>query len=358
MKYSVLIILFFIFSQAYSQITITSDDLLDVGDSVTLAVVDTVSPGFTAGPAGANQHWDFSALEMDTTNQLNFVDPALTPYASSFPTSNIAVEGMVEGLADGTLDGGWAYTTKNSFVFQIDGVAGSYDIFEDVVAPFNPPEIMFSFPVNYLDSLTQTSTIDVTIESPEPPADSLRLKVVTSVETKVDAWGELTTPIWTGNVLRFRDVRTTIDSVWVKMLFFWVYLESSTNVSITYKYMANDVGYPVLQFSADTSETEFSAINYMLDAGVGLPDVLLGQQPELDVYPNPADHFVNIRYSISGIRNSILIYDVFGRLMNEIQTPQGQNQLRIDVSDYHPGLYQVILKNGKKILGQNKIIVK
>jgi len=355
--FSLYLLLFLFVYSASAQITITSDDLIDVGDSVTLAVADTTPAGFNPGPPGANLHWDFSNIIMDTTSKLKFLDPAGTPYGASFPSSNIAVM----GLADFLIEGAWAYATKNAFVFQVDGLAGSYDIFEDIVVPLDPPEIMFSFPINYLDSYSQSSTADIAIESPEPPADSVRLKVVTSVETTVDAWGELTTPEWTGQVLRIRDVRTTIDSVWVKLLFFWVYLESSTNVGITYKYMANDLGYPVMQFMADSSDTQYSGVNYLKDVGVGISDVDREEGfNDLVVYPNPAtsEAHINIRYSIPDTRYSLLIYDLLGGMQDEILAPQGKNQISIDVSAFNAGVYVAVLKNEKEIIGRTKFVVK
>jgi len=335
-----------------AQIVISSGDLMDVGDSVTLAAADTIPPGFNPGPPGANLHWDFSSVVMDTSSQLKFVDPALTPYAANFPESNIAVE----GLADNLIEGAWAYTTKNSFVFQIDGLAGSYDIFEDVIAHLDPPEIMFSFPINYLDSLQTTSTVDITIQSPEPPADSVRLKVVTSVDLKVDAWGELTTPSWTGDVLRMRDVRTTVDSVWAKLLFFWVFLESNTTVSITYKYMGNNLGYPAFQFFADSSDTQFSGISYLLDAGVGVADHFEAEQL-LSVYPNPATDEITIdmRDLRLDTRYAIFIYDMFGKKMEDISTQQELTKL--DVSDYPAGVYVAIIRDQDGISSKAKFIV-
>ncbi len=351
MKYFIPFILsVLILSQASGQITITSVDLMDVGDSANLAAVPEVPPGFEPGAPGPNQHWDFSALLMDTNHYLYFVDPATTPYAASFPTSNIAVEGMV--------DSAWAYTTKNSFVFQIDGLAGSYDIFEDVVAPFEPPEILFSFPVNYLDSLEQTSIIDLTIPSPEPPADSVRLKVVTTVNSKIDAWGELTTPVWVGDVLRYRDLRITIDSSWVKLIGFWIYLESNTTIAINYTYMANDVGYPVLQFDSDTAGSEYSSINYLLDTGVGEPDLYLSDGIIFSIYPNPASTAIYCIMQSADVEGLMSIYDMMGREMDVIQISKGSNQYRVDVSGYPSGLYHLMIKNGNSILGQKKFIVR
>lgn len=356
-KMKKIFLIFFALSSisANAQISITVDDLLDVGDSVMLAAVDSVPAGFSPGMGGANMHWDFSDLIMDTINTLEFLDPATTPYGSSFPASNIALQGLVEDLGAE----GWAYATRNMFVFQIDGFAGTYDIFEDVVAPFNPPEVMFDFPLNYLDSMDQTSVVDIRIESPEPPADSIRLKVVTSVRTEVDAWGELITPTWTGQVLRIRDVRTTIDTVWVKFLFFWAYLESSVSVSHTYKYMANDMGYAVLQFNSDSSDTEYSGINYLVPEDVGTRDNK-NELSRLRIFPNPATDELNIGITDTDISShySLLLYDMYGRMIKTLQIASATENFRMDVSGLKAGVYQLILRKNGEISGAQKVVVR
>lgn len=335
-----------------AQITITVDDLIDVGDSVNLAVVDSVPPGFGPGPAGPNNHWDFSNLVMDTTSVLKFIDPADTPYGNEFPSSNVAVEGIVEDLG---LEG-YAYGTRNDDLFQIDGGGGSYDIFEDIVVPFDPPEVMFDFPINYLDSSSQTTVIQIEIESPEPGADSVRVKVTTTVESKIDAWGEISTPVWTGQVLRFRDVRTTIDSAWIKVLFFWIFLDANEDISVMYKYMGNDIGYPVLTFNADTSETSFSSINYHLDAGVGAAELPMLAQTSFTVFPNPVNDVLYCQFE-EAFEGEVLVYDLTGRLQYQQQVTSNQQQIKIDVSDFTPGMYQVVARGQGQTVSAKKIVV-
>jgi len=335
-----------------AQITITSTDLLDVGDTIQLASVDSLPAGFTPGPAGPDMHWDFSNLMSDTAMVFSFVDPANTPYGASFPASNIAMEGMMTGY---DIEG-WAYGTKNLSVFQVDGGGGSYDMFEDIIVPFNPPEVMFDFPINYLDSLDQTTTIDIRLDSPEPAVDSIRVKVVSFVESRIDAWGELMTPEWTGEVLRFRDVRTNIDSAWVKLVFFWVFLESNTNTTITYKYMANDLGYPVLQFNANADETEYSGLTYMLVQDVGTEELSSADEISFQVYPNPAHDVVWFKL-LDSSEGELIIYDLSGRQMHQQTVIGNQQQIKLDVSDYPQGMYQVVLK-GDGIISTKKMIIR
>ncbi len=349
-----LIIALFCIVNSNAQITILSNDLMDVGDSAILASVPIVPAGFNPGPVGPDQHWDFSGLVMDTVSQINFVDPATTPHGASFPGSNIAVEGMVEGLG---LEG-WAYGTKNTSLFQIDGAAGSYSIFENLVVPFNPPEVMFDFPVNYLDSLAQTTTIDLTIDSPEPTVDSLRIKIVTSLDSRVDAWGELITPAWSGEVLRFRDVRVTIDSAWAKLIFFWIFIETNTNTSITYKYMANDMGYPVMQFNADAGDTTFSMVDYLFDEGVGESELEPDKELVFDIYPNPASTHVYCRLQHAEVNGEINIYDMHGRQLYSKPVTSDQQLLEIDVSDYSAGLYQLVLQVDGRGVSSKKFVVR
>jgi hypothetical protein len=196
---------------------------------------------------------------------------------------------------------------------------------------------MFSFPINYLDSLEQTSTIQIVIPSPDPPADSIRVKVVITVNSKVDGWGELTTPVWTGDVLRFRDTRVTIDSIWVKLIGFWIYLESSTDISIIYKYMANDLGYPAMQFNSDTSGTEYSAINYLLNAGVGLSGSRVNKELECQIYPNPAGQVLNVRWNDRQSGNFSII-DMFGRQVLQ-RNFSNSNEIKLLTTDLSKGLY-------------------
>ena len=83
----------------------------------------------------------------------------------------------------------------------------------------------------------------------------------------------------------------------------------------------------------------------------------VAEEDLMEVYPNPASYIVNIRYPISDIRNTILIYDTFGRLMDAIIVPSGQDGSQIDVSGYPNGIYVAVLRNDEKVLGRKKFVV-
>jgi hypothetical protein len=83
------------------------------------------------------------------------------------------------------------------------------------------------------------------------------------------------------------------------------------------------------------------------------------------LYPNPANSALNCRLQIASpaygwadCKSLLLIYDMIGRKMEELQIPKGQELVRIDVSSYPAGIYIAVLKNEKRMLGRRKFVVK
>ena len=57
------VILTFITIHAFSQITVTDNDIIDIGDNIYEAIDDVSGSAIQIGPGGANQTWDFSFLQ-------------------------------------------------------------------------------------------------------------------------------------------------------------------------------------------------------------------------------------------------------------------------------------------------------
>src|SRR6476620_10072410 len=68
--------------------TITQSDLPTAGD-YWITGNDSSYTG-SVGSAGTGQTWNFSALNATEYDTIGFADPASTPYASFFPSSNLA----------------------------------------------------------------------------------------------------------------------------------------------------------------------------------------------------------------------------------------------------------------------------
>lgn len=93
---------------------------------------------------------------------------------------------------------------------------------------------------------------------------------------------------------------------------------------------------------------------------VGMPEPIKPDSEEPDqllIYPNPASDQIHVPCSMFHVPCSILIYDMYGRKMDEVLVPAGQQEMTIDVSSYSKGIYIVVLKSQEGIVGRRKFVV-
>ena len=85
----------------------------------------------------------------------------------------------------------------------------------------------------------------------------------------------------------------------------------------------------------------------------------MGEEKEelFNLYPNPASDKIHCSFQIAHSTFEILIYDMYGRKMDEVLVPAGQQEMTIDVSSYSKGIYIAVLKSQKGILGRRKFVV-
>lgn len=75
----------------------------------------------------------------------------------------------------------------------------------------------------------------------------------------------------------------------------------------------------------------------------------------LPAYPNPAFNTVTIPYTLQGVAlSSLQIFDITGKLVEEVRVNSGSNKITINVSNYPQGIYIYRLKGGtsKKFIVQ------
>lgn len=114
------------FSHIKSQITLSSADFGNIGDTFLIAV-DTMPSGIAAGGSG-QQYWDFTALQTSKAETDVFVFPSLTPAATNFQNSSIAINHN-----NGT---SYSYHTLSSSSYTYDGYYGNFEKFE-ISAKYN-----------------------------------------------------------------------------------------------------------------------------------------------------------------------------------------------------------------------------
>jgi hypothetical protein len=148
-----------------------------------------------------------------------------------------------------------------------------------------------------------------------------------------------------------------------------VYFSDSSENAVTYSWdfdgdgsednsNAGDVSYiysEIGQFAATLTvsnqcdEDTYSTIIYVLD-------IESNQIFEIELYPNPVSEVLNIILPDNLNDNTIQLFSIEGKLIYGTRNINENNYL-IDVSDYSPGLYTLVLVSGNYKL-ENKIIIK
>lgn len=255
MKLSSTLLLLFFSTFAFAQITITANNVPATGDQLDFAI-DTVPLGFTPSPAGPDQMWDFTALSEDFNYTESIIDPAGTPGAADFPN------------ATGVIDQGGGFfnylETKDDGLYVL-GIFGDFLGFGTPISvPLNPPQKNFALPSTYQTNYTDNYKAVVTIESPLPQADSIRVINDANAVSEIDAYGVLETPLGYYNVLRQKVTTTTEFSVAFQIFGIWFEQESNTTTETTYTFFNKEVKGRLLSYTVDSvgmaGEITFSTI--------------------------------------------------------------------------------------------------
>lgn len=327
----------FVFS-ATAQIALTQTDFPGVGNSTTLIYDTLPDVSIVPGAAGTAQTWDFSLLHNHGTVVNSYVDPATTPFASSFTMTNVA------DLLSGPY---YYYYGSSPSEFLLWGMGGDLlGIGTQVSVVYGNPETYMEFPSTYNSSFTDTSRYDQKFFYGQTISgyycDSARQLERNHITSTFDAWGDLTTPNGTFPVIRQNMVKQTWDSTWVRVQTFnmWISAGNTAETTQYYVYYTNGLGDPVVSigYGSDT------LIVWNNAASVGI-DVY--SQNTLRVYPNPARDWLEL----GAIAEKAEIIDNTGRIVLS-----EKNVSTINISDLKNGIYIMkVFNNGRLMF--NKIII-
>jgi hypothetical protein len=281
------------------------------GSSFTLHYGPYVSPG----EAGADRHWDLSALQTDSTVFIERVQPGTTPNGTAFPGATVAEVG-----SEATM-----YFRSASDGVYFVGSDADLVIYNTDQAKYLP------FPCTYQTSWTDAFAAEFEVED----IQVFRSGQVSGV---ADGYGSLTMPSGTeSNVLRVHWHEETLDST---------DLFSMRTVYDSYLFYGVGRSYPLAQLV--TTSVEFfdqtSTITYAQwvdEVSTGTPEPTHVDR-QLDLYPVPTQgilHF-NLPPTFSGTP-LIVITDAAGRTVRGLPTARWSGSTgRLDLSGLAPGLYQ------------------
>jgi hypothetical protein len=117
----------------------------------------------------------------------------------------------------------------------------------------------------------------------------------------------------------------------------------------------NNIGVYKTNNNANTKGLFGAENDYLKNLKPNYNNVVLSSN-EIKVYPNPTDNILNISYNIVD-NASLVIQDLLGRKIIEINLSSKSNHAIIDVSKLTIGVYIYQLSNDKMILKSDKIII-
>jgi hypothetical protein len=88
-------------------------------------------------------------------------------------------------------------------------------------------------------------------------------------------------------------------------------------------------------------------------------DEPLEEHDYLSVFPNPTKDVLSVKgLGLNlGINCSLIVYDIYGRKVQEIEVPEGQDEIQINIEDDMPGIYFMALMEDENLITSARFIV-
>ncbi|MEO1257863.1 MAG: T9SS type A sorting domain-containing protein [Bacteroidota bacterium] len=350
MKKSILLLLFsgFSFFYLHSQITINSDDIIAV-DFVANQTTDTLpDPSILEGGVGQTT-WDFTALKDELAAQFVFFEPESTPYAASFPSSNLALEIEPELFA---------YMIQDDEKIEVIGIEGFQDFAGFALTgklTVTPGQSLIRFPATFGDQYQEVVVQQGQVPGSDvgfPTIDSVRLTSTVTRIVEIDAYGIMETPVGSYNTIRSTETETTEAVVENLNNGQWVpFFDLSPDTLINYNWWTIEDGlaFPVVQLEFDPANGTREVV-WLQELISSVKDFEI----HANLYPNPASDYLQIDF-IELMDGSIELYNLNGTLAQQLKINRQHNH-KIDVSSLQPGVFILLLRDdSNKAIGAKKV---
>lgn len=333
-SYLALTILIYIifFENISGQPVLTANGIMPtIGDNYSIVI----SNYFNEGSSGANQTWDFTSASNNSEQPYNCITSASTPYASSFPNSNIATIAVGENS--------YAYYESTTSEWLQWGAVSSTGI--SII--YSNPEKLLNFPFAYNNTYTDTwksSFVNASMQ--------YYRKGTTTVTA--DAYGILKTPSGTfNNVLRLHMLQVYSDSVYYSGMSYIINYQNDEYLWYANSYK-NALAFTT-SFTSDLSSTQQSGYLLTSSSNISEND---NKSQNINIFPNPVVDEINIAFKDKTSNDIIIrIYNNFGKLiLNKKVESSFLGTVKLNVTDYKSGIYFIqICKNGI-LFNSNKFV--
>lgn len=369
------ILLFFsIFATA--QITITGASFPEIGDTLRSAT-DNLPQGITISAAGPDQEWNFENLQAPFVVEQILIPTKQGVYQDQFPDANILVNGGNNGAE--------LYYAAFEDTYQFLGYVGAdpagLDI--EIIARNEPAIIERRAPLNYQDddNVTFGNTIpiggdklpEVLLENLPITPDSLRIRVNSNRTDVVDAWGTLTIPGGTFEVLREKriEIRETFLDVKVSILP-WTDVTDiigetlpgvfGVDTLVSYHFFSEDSKEAIAIVNVDETNTATNVTFKSIENTITNVVNVNNTKADIIAYPNPA--IDSARFTFTNLEKGVYtlkFYNILGMTIWKKDYPvHGNKTVVIDLNDLRKGtyLYSVVDNTGKTLSTKRLIIIR
>ncbi len=322
------------FASLHPQITIGNNHIPVFGDQYIIHDVDTT--GVNQGNSGANQTWNFSSINVLTDSAVfNWVDPAATPYASSFPGAHIAEGNQIYYMY---------YTIVSGDLSNIGSGVGTPPT--QLITTLTDPEIIFRIPFTYTN--TYTDSFNGTIIGGLFPV--IRRGTITKT---ADAYGTIILPTGTyNNVLRINFLQDITDSTSGIPVVIRTVTDNYSWYTGQYKYPIFSITLSTIYTVADQTTTK-SAVITTLNESVGVVPIgnqVVSKYKLNQNYPNPFNPLTSITFDIVKTSDvKLVVYDALGREVAELvnqRLSNGSYKVDFNAANLTSGVYFYKLTTG------------
>ena len=311
------------------------------GDVYTYFYGDTTN--FNPGLGGQNVSWAFNGWNIvPMLNTINYIDPASTPYASSFPNASFAWE----------KEGSYVYYKSGSSGFFTEGIADSNN-----TLVYSDDEQMRPFPFTFNTNSSDYFSGSVTNAG-------IRIARNGQINSIGDGWGKLDINGKTFyNVLRVKMIQDMSD--------YQINVSTGDTAAethyktTTYHWYRSSSKNPIINYSETKFYKNKSTIPYMTNKEIFVDNTATSindnraEQINFTIYPNPTNGLVNLETKLPGsAKLNIEVTNMNGQLVYSEIVDNKAIVLShtFDVSNLSQGIYTVKIFNNEAF-GIRKLIL-
>lgn len=365
MKKIVLCIATFLSVCSFGQtpINLTNTDIPVVGTRI-LTVNDLDLIGINVGSPGANQTFNLAGLVTSSLDSTNFISTSSTAYASTFVGSNLTMLNLP--------DTNYTFLKTTASTVEMVGMimANPFGSGPALNLVADNPIQQMSFPATYQTAFTDagtlnSNTIPFYLEISEDPVsyiDSFKVNSNVSINSEMDAWGTLLTPVGTFNVLRQKVINVNTLAVQgylvVEIFGFpvgsWQPFLDSVTTTITYTYLTNtnaNTPFILAEITTDENDVVTGASYSMVYNPAGIIET--NNHILSDIFPNPSTDIVTIK-AIDKIE-TLNVYAEDGKLI--FNRNINSDTYSLTISSFKTGIYfvEIFTSKGREVKRINKI---